>query len=72
MHIDNDKKDILVLGEDPTQGLDDNAVTADAKYLLNFTRPGGGLASSLHYNGSNSSLLLMPKKCINSKQTIQK
>ena len=72
MHIDNDKKDIFVLGEDPTQGLDDNAVTADAKYLFNFTRPGGGLALSLHYNGSNSSLLLMPKKCINSKQTIQK
>ena len=26
-HIDNEKKDILILGKGPTQGLDDTALT---------------------------------------------
>ena len=30
------KKDILVLGEGPTQGLDDTTITAEAKYPINF------------------------------------
>ena len=29
--------DIWVLSECPTQGLDDTAVTAEAKYPINFT-----------------------------------
>ena len=36
-HIDNKEKDILILGEGPTQGLDDNALTRQAKYPINFT-----------------------------------
>ena len=32
------KKDILVLGEAPTQGLDDTTITAVAKYSINFSR----------------------------------
>ena len=36
VHIDNKNKDILVLAEEPTQGLDDTTLTAEAKYLINF------------------------------------
>ena len=38
-HIDNKNKDILILGEGATQGLDDSALTAKAKYPLNFAQP---------------------------------
>ena len=38
MHINNTKKYILTLGEVPTQGLDDSAITVEAKYFINFTR----------------------------------
>ena len=36
VHIDNKNKDILILGEEPTQGLDDNPLTAEAKYSIHF------------------------------------
>ena len=32
-------KDILILGEEPTQGLDDTTLTAEAKYPINFMQP---------------------------------
>ena len=38
MHIDNKNKDILIIGEGPTQGLDDTVLTAEAKYPINFTQ----------------------------------
>ena len=34
VHIDNKNKDILILGEGPTQGLYDTTLTTEAKYLL--------------------------------------
>ena len=37
MQGDNKKEDILVLGESPTQGLDDTIITTEAKYSINFT-----------------------------------
>ena len=37
MHVDDKGKDILIIGEGPTQGLDDTTLTAEAKYLINFT-----------------------------------
>ena len=37
VHVDNKNKDITVLGEDPTQGLDNNTRAAEAKYFINFT-----------------------------------
>ena len=40
MHADNKKKDILILGEDPTQGLDDTTIRAEVKYPINFTQSG--------------------------------
>ena len=35
-HIDNKKKDILILGNVPTQGLE-HTLTAEKMYLINFT-----------------------------------
>ena len=36
VHIDNKKKDILVLGRGPTQGLE-STLTTEKKYSINFT-----------------------------------
>ena len=36
IHIDNKKKDILVLGRGPTQGLE-STLTAEKMYSINFT-----------------------------------
>ena len=60
--IDNKNKDILILGEEPTQGLDDTTLTAEAKYPINFTQPRKRLVLSLHYNGSNSFLFVHATK----------
>ena len=38
VHIDNKKKDILILGMGPRQGLDDTTLTAEAQYSTNFSR----------------------------------
>ena len=35
--FDNKNKNILILGEGPTQGLNDTTWTAEAKYPINFT-----------------------------------
>ena len=40
IHADNKGKDILILGERKTQGLDDTTFTAEAKYSINFTQSG--------------------------------
>ena len=50
VHIDNKNKDILILGEGLTQGIDDIALTAEAKYLVNFAQPKTRFLLSLHYN----------------------
>ena len=39
VYIDKSNKDILILGEGPTQGLDDTTLTAEAKYPIHFTQP---------------------------------
>ena len=35
MHVDNRKKDILVFGKGPIQGLDNTSLTAEKKYAIN-------------------------------------
>ena len=62
VHVDNKGKDILILGEGPTQGLDDTKLTAEAKYPINFTQSGKRFVLSLHYNGSNSFLFVNATK----------
>ena len=53
IHIDNKKKDILVLGRGPTQGLE-STLTAEKMYSINFRVTKSKFFLSLHYNGSNS------------------
>ena len=62
VHIDNKNKDILVLGEAPTQGLDNTTLAAEVKYPINFTQPRNIFILSLAYNGINSFLFVNPTK----------
>ena len=67
--IDNIKKDILILGESPTQGLE-HALNAENMYSINFTKENTKCCLSLHYNGANVTCLLMVKKFTNLQQKI--
>ena len=40
MHIDTKRKDILILGIGPTQGLDGTTFTAEVLYPINFKQSG--------------------------------
>ena len=62
VHIDNKGKGILSLDEGPTQGLDDITLTAEAKYLINFTQSGKRFVLILRNNGSNSFLFVNATK----------
>ena len=65
VHYDSKKKDILILGKGPMQGVDDTTLTAGAKYSVNFSRLNRKFCLSLHYNASNSLLF------VNSTKTYQ-
>ena len=54
MHVDNKGKDILILSERPTQGLNATTLTAEAKYPISFTQFRKRFVLSVHYNESNS------------------
>ena len=62
MYIDNKNKDVLVLGEGPRQGLDDTTLTAKDIYPINFTQSNKRFVLCLHYNGSNSFLIVNASK----------
>ena len=57
IHIDNKKKDILVLGRRPTQGLE-STLTSEKIYSINFTVTKKKFCLRLHYNGGNSYLFV--------------
>ena len=65
VHVDDKEKNILILGEGLTQGLDDTTLTAKAKYLINFTQ---SRKRFLHYNESNSFLFVNATKSTQSKK----
>ena len=56
-HIDNKKKDILVLGKGPTQGLE-HTLTAEKMYSIKFTVTNKKFYLDLRYNGVNSYLFV--------------
>ena len=56
-HINNKKKDILVLGKGPKQGLE-HTLTAEKMYSINFTVTNKRICLSLHHNGANSYLFV--------------
>ena len=51
--IDNRKKDILILGFGPTQGLE-HTLSSEKTYAINFTESNKQFSLSLYYNGENS------------------
>ena len=64
--IDNRKKDILILGKGPTQGLE-HSLSAEKLYLINFTKENTKFCLSLHYSGANSYLFVNGTEYINFK-----
>ena len=62
VHIDNKNKDVVILGEGPTQGLDDTTSITEAKYPNKFTQTRKRFVLCLHYNGSNSFLFVNATK----------
>ena len=65
-HIDIKKKNILVLGKRPTQGLE-HTLTAEKMYSINFTVTKKKFCLSLHNNGENSYLFVNGTEIYNSK-----
>ena len=57
VHIDNKKKDILVLGKGTTQDLE-HTLTAEKMYSINFAVANKKFCLTLHYNGANSYLFV--------------
>ena len=69
-HIDNKKKDILVFGKGPTQGLK-HALTAEKMYSINFTL--WQKRNSVYITTEKTVIyLLITQKFTNLKQKIQK
>ena len=56
-HIDNKKKDILVIGKEPTQRLE-HTLTAEKMYSINFTEKNKKFCLSLHYDRDDSYLFV--------------
>ena len=57
IHVDDKKKDILVVGRGPTQGLE-STLTAEKMYSIDFTVTKKKFLLSLHYNEGNSYLFV--------------
>ena len=70
-HIDNKKRDTLIVGKGPTQELK-HTLTAGKLYAINFTKVNRKFCLSLHYNGAIVIDLLMVQKLFNLKQKILK
>ena len=61
-HNGNREKDILIPGKEPTDGLDDTTVTAEAEYSVNITNSRNKICLNLHYNAANSFCMLIVYK----------
>ena len=55
--INNRKKDVLVLGKGPTQGLE-HTLSAEKIYSINFTENKKKICQTLHYNRANNYLFI--------------
>ena len=55
--INNRKKDVLVLGKGPTQGLE-HTLSAEKIYSINFTENNKKICLTLHYNRANNYLFI--------------
>ena len=66
IHIDNKKKDILVIRRGPTQGLE-STLTPEKMYSINFTVTKKKFCLNFHYNGANSYLFVNSTEIIKFK-----
>ena len=57
-HANNKTKNILILGDGFTQGLNDATLYAEKMYSINFTATKEKFCLCLHYNGANSYLFV--------------
>ena len=64
--INNKKKDILLLGKEPTQGLE-HTLTVEKMYSIKFTVTKKKFCLSLHYNGAKSYLFVNGTEIYNLK-----
>ena len=62
-HTDNKKKDILVLGKGPTEGLK-HTLTGEKLHSVSFTKNNKKFCLSLHYNRANNYLFVDGTKII--------
>ena len=69
VHANNRTKNILVLGKDFIQSLDNTTIYTEKFYSISFTENNKKNCLSLHYNEANS-YLLMVQKFVNLKQKI--
>ena len=58
VHANNRTKNMLVLGKDFVQGLENTTIHAEKLYSINFTENNKKSCLGLHYNGANSYLFL--------------
>ena len=58
VHANNKTKNILDLGKDFVQGLDNITIYAEKLYSIDFTENNEKFCLSLHYNGDNSYLFV--------------
>ena len=61
VHVDNKKKDVLILGKGPTQGLE-HTQTAETMYSINFTEHNKKFSLSLHHNWASLYLFVNGKE----------
>ena len=57
VQIDNKKKDVLIFGKGPTQGLE-HTLTPEKMNSINFTVTKNKFCLGLHYNRGNSYLFV--------------
>ena len=62
VHVNNKRKDILILNEGPTQALDDMTLTAEAKYSINYKQSEKKFVLSLNYKGNIGFLFVIKQR----------
>ena len=58
IHRTNRANRIYIMGDGPTQGINDTTIYSEKKYFRNFTEPDVKYVLSLHYNGDDSYLFV--------------
>ena len=58
VHANNKTKNILVLGKDFVQGIDNTTIYAEKFYSINFTKTNTKFCLSLHCDGASSYLFV--------------